>query len=196
MAAASRSVCQAHGSSRSSSWALIRPETMRSSTLVSHANGSTPFSFAVATRLATIAQWRAPPSEPVVLSRPSDDLPVDHHLGRIVHRFRGECVRGQPLDACHLCGFITRMVCGRAICEHHAHWTRPVHGLAAIPATARVASLGQTVVEHGAWVCSGLTRLAATAAPRSRRYPPHCLVAAGWAWPDVAGARAGRVLFP
>jgi hypothetical protein len=26
--------------------------------------GSTPFSFAVATRLATIAQWRAPPSEP------------------------------------------------------------------------------------------------------------------------------------
>ena len=31
---------------------------------MSQANGSTPFSFAVATRLATIAQWRAPPSEP------------------------------------------------------------------------------------------------------------------------------------
>src|SRR5215207_5084901 len=29
-----------------------------------HAKGSTPLSFAVATRLATIAQWRAPPSEP------------------------------------------------------------------------------------------------------------------------------------
>jgi hypothetical protein len=31
---------------------------------VSHAKGSTPLSFAVATKLATIAQWRAPPSEP------------------------------------------------------------------------------------------------------------------------------------
>src|SRR4051795_9291015 len=63
-AAASRSAFQTHGSSRSSSWALVRPETMRSSTSVSHACGSTPLSFAVATRLATIAQWKAPPSEP------------------------------------------------------------------------------------------------------------------------------------
>jgi hypothetical protein len=31
---------------------------------VSHAKGSIPLSFAVATKLATIAQWRAPPSEP------------------------------------------------------------------------------------------------------------------------------------
>jgi hypothetical protein len=30
---------------------LVRPETMRSSTSVSHAKGSTPLSFAVATRL-------------------------------------------------------------------------------------------------------------------------------------------------
>src|SRR3712207_9161131 len=37
---------------------------MRSSTSVSHTKGSTPLSFAVATRLATIAQWRAPPSDP------------------------------------------------------------------------------------------------------------------------------------
>ena len=37
---------------------MVRPETMRSSTLVSHAKGSTPFSFAVATRLATIALGR------------------------------------------------------------------------------------------------------------------------------------------
>ena len=54
--AASRSAFQAHGSSRSSSCALVRPETIRSSTSVSHARGSTPLSFAVATRLATIAQ--------------------------------------------------------------------------------------------------------------------------------------------
>ena len=47
-AAASRSAFQAQGSSRSSSWALVRPETMRSSTSVSQARGSTPFSFAVA----------------------------------------------------------------------------------------------------------------------------------------------------
>jgi hypothetical protein len=31
---------------------------------VSHACGSTLLSLAVATKLATIAQWRAPPSEP------------------------------------------------------------------------------------------------------------------------------------
>ena len=62
--AGSRSAFQAHGSSRSSSCALVRPETMRSSTSVSQAKGSTPLSFAVATRLATIAQWRAPPSDP------------------------------------------------------------------------------------------------------------------------------------
>ncbi len=59
-----RSTFQVHGSSCASSWALVRPETIRSSTSVSQAKGSTPFSFAVATRLATIAQWRAPPSEP------------------------------------------------------------------------------------------------------------------------------------
>src|SRR3954469_14311106 len=47
MAAASRSLFQFQGSSRSSSWALVRPETTRSSTSVSHARGSTPFSFAV-----------------------------------------------------------------------------------------------------------------------------------------------------
>jgi hypothetical protein len=63
-AAASRSAFQRQGSSRSSSWALVRPETMRSSTSVNHAKGSTPFSLAVATRLATSAQCRAPPSEP------------------------------------------------------------------------------------------------------------------------------------
>src|SRR5215217_2501895 len=55
-ATASRSAFQAQGSSRSSSWALVWPETMRSSTSVNHACGSTPFSLAVATRLATIAQ--------------------------------------------------------------------------------------------------------------------------------------------
>jgi hypothetical protein len=55
-AAAIRSAFQLQGSSRSSSLALVRPETMRSSTLVSQAKGFTPFSLAVATRLATIAQ--------------------------------------------------------------------------------------------------------------------------------------------
>src|SRR3954447_8478314 len=50
--AASRSAFQAQGSSRSSSRALVRPETTRSSTSVSHACGSTPFSLAVATKLA------------------------------------------------------------------------------------------------------------------------------------------------
>jgi hypothetical protein len=38
---------------------------MRSSTSVSHAKGSTLFNFAVATRLTTIAQGRAPPSDSV-----------------------------------------------------------------------------------------------------------------------------------
>ena len=38
---------QFHGSNVCSSWALVRPETMRSSTSVSQAIGSTPFSFAV-----------------------------------------------------------------------------------------------------------------------------------------------------
>jgi hypothetical protein len=50
------SAFQAQGSSRSSSFALVRPETIRSSTSVSQARGSTPLSLAVATRLATIAQ--------------------------------------------------------------------------------------------------------------------------------------------
>src|SRR3954447_9575953 len=59
-----RSACQFQGSSRSSSVTLVRPATMRSSTSVSQAKGSTPLSFAVATRLATIAQWWAPPSDP------------------------------------------------------------------------------------------------------------------------------------
>src|SRR3954454_6833502 len=61
---ASRSAFQAHGNKHASSCALVWPETVRSSTSVSQAKGSTPLSFAVATRLATIAQWRAPPSEP------------------------------------------------------------------------------------------------------------------------------------
>ena len=58
---------------------MVRPETMRSSTSVSQASGSIPFSFALATRLATIAQWRAPPSLPAnkALRRP-------RAIGRIV----------------------------------------------------------------------------------------------------------------
>ncbi len=42
----------------------MRPETIRSSTSVSQAIGSTPFSFAVWISVIAIAQWRAPPSEP------------------------------------------------------------------------------------------------------------------------------------
>src|SRR3954451_14593910 len=70
---ASRSAFQAQGSSRASSCALVRPETTRSSTSVSHARGSMPLSFAVAIRLATIAHQHAPPSDPAnkVLLRPS-----------------------------------------------------------------------------------------------------------------------------
>jgi hypothetical protein len=45
-----------HGGSRSSPFALARPEATRSSTSVSHAEGSTPSSFAVAIKLATIAR--------------------------------------------------------------------------------------------------------------------------------------------
>jgi hypothetical protein len=54
---------------------LVGPGTMCSSTSVSHAKGSTPFSFAVATGLATIAQRRAPPSEPATRAffRPKPD---------------------------------------------------------------------------------------------------------------------------
>ena len=57
MAAVSRSACQFQGSSRSSSFALVQPETIRSSTSVSQAKGSTTFSVAMAIRPATIAQW-------------------------------------------------------------------------------------------------------------------------------------------
>src|SRR3954454_15527231 len=74
-AAASRSLFQFQGSRRSSSLALVRPETTRSSTSVSHARGSTPFSLAVATRLATIAQWAAPPSEPANTRAPPELIP-------------------------------------------------------------------------------------------------------------------------
>src|SRR5215213_5834115 len=82
--AATRSTCQVQGSSRSSSCALIRPETMRSSTSVSHAWGSTPLSFAVATKLATIAQLRALASEPANTSpahRAAEDREPQRHGG-------------------------------------------------------------------------------------------------------------------
>ena len=55
---------QFHGSSVCNSCALVRPETMRSSTSVRYAMGSTPFNFAVWTSVKAIAQWRAPPSLP------------------------------------------------------------------------------------------------------------------------------------
>ena len=42
--AAERSICQFQGNERPSSWGLVRPETMRSSTSVSHAKGSIPSS--------------------------------------------------------------------------------------------------------------------------------------------------------
>jgi hypothetical protein len=47
---------QCHGSSRSSSWRLICPDTMRLSTSVSQASGSTPLSLAVWINVATIDQ--------------------------------------------------------------------------------------------------------------------------------------------
>ena len=47
-----------------SSCALVRPETIRSSTSVSQAIGSTPFSLAVWIRVIAKAQCRAPPSLP------------------------------------------------------------------------------------------------------------------------------------
>jgi hypothetical protein len=42
---AGRSACQFQGSSRSSLWVLVRPETIRSSTSDNHVQGPTPFSF-------------------------------------------------------------------------------------------------------------------------------------------------------
>ena len=47
---------QFHGSRVSNSVALVRPETMRSSTSVSQACGSTPFSLAVWMSVIAIAQ--------------------------------------------------------------------------------------------------------------------------------------------
>jgi hypothetical protein len=55
---------QFHGSSASRAEALVRPETMRSSTSVRYAIGSTPFSFAVWISVIAIAPCRAPPSLP------------------------------------------------------------------------------------------------------------------------------------
>ena len=43
----SRDAIQFHGRSAWSSFAFVRPETMRSRTSVNHTIGSTPFSFAV-----------------------------------------------------------------------------------------------------------------------------------------------------
>jgi len=53
---ASFAAFQTHGSNLSSSWFFVRPETTRSSTSVSHANGSTSFNFADTISVATIAQ--------------------------------------------------------------------------------------------------------------------------------------------
>ena len=55
-ASASLAAFQVHGSNFSSSCRLVRPDTMRSSTSVSQANGSTPFNFADCTSVAMIAQ--------------------------------------------------------------------------------------------------------------------------------------------
>ena len=55
---------QFHGSSVSSSCRLVRPDTMRSSTSVSQANGSTSFSFADWISVAKIAQCLPPLSDP------------------------------------------------------------------------------------------------------------------------------------
>ena len=55
-ASSSLAAFQVHGSNSSSSWYLVRPETTRSSTSVSHANGSTSFNFADTINVATIDQ--------------------------------------------------------------------------------------------------------------------------------------------
>ena len=55
---------QFHGSSASSAEALVRPETMRSSTSVRYAIGSTPFNFADWISVMAIAQCRAAPLLP------------------------------------------------------------------------------------------------------------------------------------
>lgn len=48
---------QFHGSSCSSWWLLVVPETRRLSTSVSQASGSMPFNFAVPIRVSAMAQW-------------------------------------------------------------------------------------------------------------------------------------------
>jgi hypothetical protein len=63
-ASASLAAFQFHGSSVSRSCRLACPATMRSSTSVSQASGSTPFNFADCTSVAMIAQCRPPLSFP------------------------------------------------------------------------------------------------------------------------------------
>src|SRR5271165_4225035 len=63
-AEAARAASHAHGRSVCSSCALVRPETTRSSTSVSHAIGSTPFNFAVWISVIASAHRSAPQSEP------------------------------------------------------------------------------------------------------------------------------------
>ena len=75
--AAGRSIRHGQGSSRSSSWALARPEIMHSSTPVGQAKGSTPFSLAVVMRLATTAQRRAPQAACCAAAEP----PFAHRAG-------------------------------------------------------------------------------------------------------------------
>src|SRR3954447_8812137 len=75
---------------------------MRSNTSVNHTRGSTPFSLAVATRLATLAQRRAPPSQPTprAFLRPTTTGQMPHKPPDTAGEFAG----AEPL---------------REICSHH-----------------------------------------------------------------------------
>jgi hypothetical protein len=99
-AAATRSAFQVQGSSRASSWVLVRPETTRSSTSVSRARGSTPFSFAVATRLAT---WLPGPC-PCRQRSPRPHTPPNSRLQSRKHHLLPSVVagRGRPARAFRL----------------------------------------------------------------------------------------------
>ena len=97
---------QFQGSRLSSSFAFVRPETMRSKTSVNHAIGSTPCSFAVLISVIAIAQWRAPPSLPAVLGRSAAAISAavadQGDLARYVGR-QGARLAGSATEVSLLC---------------------------------------------------------------------------------------------
>jgi hypothetical protein len=96
--------CQVQGSSRSSWWVLVRPEIIRSSTSVSHACGSIPFSLGwrdVEHLLAILADHVHAPATALPLTMPCSAAATEPSRSSLVHPVRqagGKAIRSGWLD--------------------------------------------------------------------------------------------------